>query len=62
MGQPLRAIRMYCIEQCKGNQKLAVKHCEQRECPFWLFRFGAASPYRIPELQKQLKKKEKYHG
>ncbi len=51
---PYHIIRMYCVEDCKKSQKLAVKHCNKRQCQFWKYRFGAASYYRVAEVEKEL--------
>jgi hypothetical protein len=49
------AIRQYCLD-CKTNQALGVKHCENKECNFWLYRFGTASEDLVPELKARLDK------
>jgi len=36
---PLKAIRKNCLE-CPGFSPKEVTNCQEKDCPFWSFRFG----------------------
>lgn len=37
---PLRAIRLYCVQECGAGSTKQVRECQKTDCYFWLFRMG----------------------
>jgi hypothetical protein len=55
----LKAIREMCME-CVAHQYKEVELCPAKNCPLWLYRFGAASLKRVPELAAKIETLPKF--
>lgn len=49
----LKAIREMCLH-CVAEQWREVELCSAKKCPLWLYRFGAKSLKKIPELRDKI--------
>ncbi len=49
---PLKAIKVFCVEECNSGNYSYAKTCVDLKCPLYAFRLGK-NPYRVCNLSEE---------